>query len=277
VFLAGTGRSGTTRLSNKINYNNEYRYIFEPFHPYKVNICRKFRYRQYLRPDNRAKYFIEPARAILCGKLRNSWPDSHNSRLICEKRLVKDIRANHLLRWIYAQFPGVRIILLLRHPCAVANSRVKLHWDSHIDEFLSQQDLMEDYLNPYRKQIQKVKGNFEKQVFLWCIENYVPLKQFKRSEIHLAFYENLCEAPVLEIDRLFKFLGEQYDHSVFGRLRNASLVTRKDSEKFTGDRLIGSWRKAIPEEEVVRAVEILSMFGLHRIYDGELMRNVDAA
>jgi hypothetical protein len=38
IFLAGTGRSGTTWLSNIINYKNEYRYMFEPFQSKKVNI-----------------------------------------------------------------------------------------------------------------------------------------------------------------------------------------------------------------------------------------------
>src|SRR6516165_9942427 len=52
VFLAGTGRSGTTWVSHFINYRNEYRYIFEPFPSPKANICTAFRYRQYLRPEN---------------------------------------------------------------------------------------------------------------------------------------------------------------------------------------------------------------------------------
>jgi hypothetical protein len=33
----------------------------------------------------------------------------------------------------------------------------------------------------------------------WCIENYVPLKQFKRGEIHLAFCESFCEKPESEL------------------------------------------------------------------------------
>ena len=49
IFLAGVGRGGTTWISDIINYNNEYRFIFEPFQPYKVNEVKEFIYHQYLR------------------------------------------------------------------------------------------------------------------------------------------------------------------------------------------------------------------------------------
>lgn len=127
IFVAGTGRSGTTWISDIINYRNEYRYVFEPFNPYKVGICREFRYRQCLRPENREERFIEPAKAILSGRVRNSWTDQYNKKFFCRQRLIKDIRANFLLKWIHANFPGIPIILLLRHPCTVANSKLKLH------------------------------------------------------------------------------------------------------------------------------------------------------
>ena len=38
VLIAGSGRSGTTWLSEILNYNNDYRSIFEPFYP---RICNK--------------------------------------------------------------------------------------------------------------------------------------------------------------------------------------------------------------------------------------------
>ena len=37
ILIAGTGRSGTTWLSDTINYKNQFRYIFEPLHSNKVN------------------------------------------------------------------------------------------------------------------------------------------------------------------------------------------------------------------------------------------------
>jgi hypothetical protein len=99
--------------------------MFEPFHAYKVDICKEFKYRQYLRPENKDKYFLETANLILTGKIKNKWINSQNKRIFSNKRLIKDIRANLMLKWIHTNFPSVPIILLFRHPCAIAYSRIK--------------------------------------------------------------------------------------------------------------------------------------------------------
>lgn len=274
IFLAGTARSGTTWISDIINYRNEYRYIFEPFHPYKVRTCSKYRHRQYLRPDNRSKDFIEPAKAILSGRIRNTWIDRNNKKTFARRRLIKDIRANLLLKWIHVNFPDVPIVLLLRHPCAVANSRLKLNWDARLDDFMTQKELIEDFLNPFKKEIDKVKNIFDKHVLLWCLDYYVPLKQFKRGEIHLAFYENFCEKPRYEIERLLAFLGKPIDERIFIDLKKASPTSRRDSAILTGSRRIDDWRKDISNEKIHRAITILSMFGLDRIYSRDSMPNI---
>ena len=171
VLIAGDGRSGTTWLSNIINYKNDCRYIFEPFWSEKVPICHKFRLLQYLRPDNKDKYFIETAKKVLYGRLKYKWTDQFNKRLFGKRILVKDIRANLMLKWLYNKFPKLKIILLLRHPCAVANSKAKAGWDPPNLEklFLRQQDLVEDFLFPFVNELEKVQDDFEKRIFSWCI------------------------------------------------------------------------------------------------------------
>lgn len=266
VFLAGTGRSGTTWITNIINYANAYRLMFEPFHSQRVDIVSHFGYRRYLRPDNHDKAFIEPAKVILSGRIKNAWIDKLNRKLIAKKRLIKDIRANHLLKWIKTHFPEVPIILLLRHPCAVAHSKLKLNWQAHLEGFLAQDELMEDFLAPFRAEIENAQDIFEKHIFMWCVENYVPLKQFKVGEIHVAFYENFCAKPEQEIKGLFSFLGETYDRRVFNAVREPSALSRKDSSILSGKSLTEGFKNHITDEQVRRTVEILSVFGLQKIY-----------
>lgn len=71
VLLTGTGRSGTTWLGDMINYANAYRSMFEPFHARKIDLVKHFNNRQYLRPDNTAAEFLEPAPRILSGAVRD--------------------------------------------------------------------------------------------------------------------------------------------------------------------------------------------------------------
>ena len=284
IFLAGVGRSGTTWVSDVINHNNEYRYIHEPFHPHRVRQVKHFQYMQYLRPQDKDPELTKTAETILSGRFRGLWTDADNTTIFSSQRLIKDIRANFLLRWLYENFWGMPIILLFRHPCAVANSWLKLGWGteesgtrSDIEICLSQKELMDDFLEPFKNDIQKAKDDFEKHVFLWCIQYYVPLRQFRPGEIHLAFYEELCENPEKEIQRLFSFIGKELNTDVFDKLKIPSSVIRKESPIVTGNDMIKAWKDQITEEQTKKAIEILNLFGLHGIYSEKLMPDMNAA
>ena len=256
VFLAGSGRSGTTWVSEIVNYRNEYRFVFEPFHPGKVRVCKNFRRKQYLRPDDRREEYLGPARTILTGGLRSTWTDRFNKKFVARRRLIKDIRANLLLGWMRANFPGMPMILLLRHPCAVAASRISLGWRDNLSETMEQGDLVEDFLLPVEAEIRTARDAFERHVFSWCVENYVPLRQFGAGEIQLSFYENFLAHPEDEIPRLFNFLGEDFDARVYRTLR------RPKDEKGSAD----AWRRCVSSSQLQRTVEILALFGLDRVY-----------
>jgi hypothetical protein len=287
IFLAGSGRSGTTWVSDIINHKNDYRFMFEPFHPNQVKLCENFRRKQYLRPEDRREDFLLPARIILSGDLRSNWTDHSNDGPISWRRLIKDIRANLLLGWIRANFPGMPMILLLRHPCAVATSKTRLRrireptlrrrWIPRLDDFLSQSDLVEDFLEPFEEEMRSARDDFERDVFSWCVENYVPLKQIGPGEMHLSFYERLCEDPNDELGRLGEFLGRSFDKSVFERIRRPSKLSRPKSAILSGESLVADWRKDVTDAQLERAVEILGLFGLDKIYSEEPLPNTSGA
>jgi hypothetical protein len=287
IFLAGSGRSGTTWVSDIINYNNEYRYMFEPFNPSQVRICKGFRRKQYLRPEDRREEFLRPARIILSGDLRSNWIDHLDEGFISWRRLIKDIRANLMLGWIRANFPGMPMILLLRHPCAVASSKTRLRrireptlrrrWMPRLNDFLSQRDLVEDFLEPFVEEMRSARDDFERDIFSWCVENYVPLKQFRPGEMHLTFYERLCEDPNDELGRLGTFLGRSFDNSVFERVNRPSKLSRPKSAIVSGESLVADWRKHVTDAQLERAVEILGLFGLDKIYSEEVLPNISGA
>jgi hypothetical protein len=154
--------------------------------------------------------------------------------------------------------------------------KIKLNWGTHLEEFLAQEELLEDHLAPFKKEIKKARDDFEKHVFLWCIENYVPIKQFSIGKIHLAFYENYCVDPVGEIKRLFSFLNENIDESVFAKLSVPSELTRKDSAIITGESLRMA-EKIYHNEQIRRTVDILNIFGLDKIYSEKSMPNIETA
>jgi hypothetical protein len=262
VFLAGSGRSGTTWLSEVINYKGAYRYVFEPFNPARVRAFGHFRSKQYLRPGDVREAFLEPARLALSGDLKDPWTDRFNTKFVARRRLIKDIRANLLLGWMRANFPGMPIVLLLRHPCAVVSSRLALGWKDNLGETMAQEDLVEDFLLPVEAEIRAARNDFERHLFLWSIDNYVPLRQFARGEIHLVYYEDLLENPEDGLRSLFGFLGEDMDDRVYGRLGRPSSLSRRGAPLPSVD----GWRAHVSARQLERACEILALFGLDRVY-----------
>lgn len=268
IFLAGSGRSGTTWIQENLNYDNQFRIMFEPFYPYQVKQLKGWNNRQYIRFESSDKHQLKIAEKILSGKIRHEWIDRQNNRNgIFKKRILKDIRSNLLIKWVKEHFSEIPIIFLMRHPCAVANSKMKLNWNNQLEDVLMQQDLMDDFLNPFKKIINTAKDVYDKHLILWCIENYVPLKQFKDGEMLIVLYENVCMNPIHELNRLLSFIGGKIFPDALERLSNPSALTRKESAINTGKNMINSWKSSVPDKKIDRTIGILSEFGLDKLYN----------
>ena len=197
VFSCGDGRSGTTWLSKSSTAISTIATCSSPSTRPTVPLVKHFRFFQYLRPDNRDEAFLRPARRIVSGAYLSWRIDSLNKRRIATRRLIKDIFSNLFLKWLGVQFPGMPLILVVRHPCAVAASKMNLKdwiWSVNPSDFLDQPDLMADHLEPYRGLIEKTTDDFDKQILHWCLTHYVPFRQFRRGEIHVVAYEHHANA-----------------------------------------------------------------------------------
>lgn len=271
-FVAGTERSGTTWLADLINSRKQFRLIFEPFWANRVPECKSFSAQQYLRPDNSSPEFLDSARKILSGSLRNLWFDKYHRAFVSKKRIVKDVRANLLLGWLAAHFTDMPIVLIVRHPCAVASSQkqARHRFGNLKDHFLNQSKLIEDYLEPFLGMVENLSTPFEERVFRWCIQTFVPLKQFNIDQIHVVFYEELCARPEEALEPLFRYLELPFDFTELDLLV-PSPVSRSDSAVVTGESLVDKWRDFVTSAEISSAMKILQSFGLDTIYSDSSM------
>ncbi len=273
VLLVGHDRSGTTWIAEALNYRRDFRYIYEPFHPGRVDAAKVFTPRLYLRPGEDDPKYIGAAGAVLSGDIRSLWADKYNRSVLPRRRLVKEVRANLLLPWIAAHFPATSIVFMLRHPCAVANSERRLSGRWHIDlgRFLSQPELMQDHLAPFRDAMQAASTDWEKRVVVWCIENYVPIATLDPRRVLFAFYEDFCVEPERELRRLFEFANMPYDPRALQTLTKPSATSRKDSAVLSGEDLVEAWRRDVTDDEVVATMGVVEAFGLDRIYTSDSM------
>jgi hypothetical protein len=276
VLLCGSGRSGTTWMVDIANYDNHYRLMIEPFNRVRVPAVRDFHRRQYLRPSNTDPTYLGPATSIFTGALRDEFIDQLNRRVIASSRIVKDVACTLMLGWLRARFPGMPIVYGLRHPCAVAYSRTKLGWDDIREDYLGQPELIADHLAPFARAIREAKTAFERHVYTWCVENYVPFRQFGPGEMHVVFYENLCIDPAPELERLFGFLGRPYDARIFKRLTSPAFSGHtpgrpRSCAVMSVEALNEPWRRHVSQAEIDRAHEIVASFGLDRIYGKDFL------
>ena len=100
---------------------------------------------------------------------------------------------------------------------------------------------------------------------MWCIDNYIPLKQFKRNEILVLFYENLCMNLIASLDDLQSFLRTWIKLELINQSKPTALV-RNDSAINTGSYLKNTWKKDISPSQIKYSVNIYKLFGLDKIY-----------
>ncbi len=283
-WVIGDGRSGTTWVANLINYRGDKRLLFEPFHPTKVHLARGYPLFLYLRRQARRECFQRFYEDIFTGRLpTHRRIDLYNPHLFYRHRLVKDIFANLFAHWVDELFPRVRKVMVVRHPFAVAVSKKRNRswkWMEDPRALLKQPDLVSDHLEPFRELLESSHRRFERQVLLWCIFHYVPLRELSRHRVHLTFYEELCEDPEPELVRLFDYLGQplgrELDPRLRAQLKNAYQVTAR-SAIMTGGDLTGSWQRSITSAQYDSGMAILRAFGLDGIYGQGLRPDRNAA
>lgn len=281
VLLAGGGRSGTTWLSDVLNWRNGYRVMYEPFHAKRVPICAAFRPHQYIRPDNDDVRYLEPARQIFTGRIHNGWVDQQTRGIFARKRLIKDVRLLLSLRWIYEHFPGMPIVVIMRHPCATALSRLQMQWEGDFSNFLEQPELMTDWLDPFRDELQEQPDPFLRHVLLWCVEYTLMVRPFRKGEVYFAFYERLCTSPEADLPALCGFVGAKYDPRMLEALSVPSMQATRarrltPSEIIRGGDLVSSWRSHVTPQRYDAARKMLRRFGLDEVYGDSDMPDVDA-
>ncbi len=211
IVVAGTGRSGTTWIGDVLTSCRSSVGIYEPLRANMVpevptnglpgeHPC------AYLRCQDENPQWRHFFRRLLDGSITNCWIrqewaqessalppkilpagsrrkfteiGSRFRRYRSKNCIIKEIRANLLLDWLSANFP-IRVIYLVRHPCAVVGSRLRLKWNDVLGEILSQSSLVEDFLQPYLPLTSRAKTPLQRMTVHWCIENMVPLAQLPR-------------------------------------------------------------------------------------------------
>jgi hypothetical protein len=172
----------------------------------------------------------------------------------------------------------MKMVFIMRHPCAVVHSQGMFGWPASAQTFLAQPDLLEDLPEAMCSVLHDDRNMFERRIIRWAVENYVPLKQLSPKDVHLVFYEQLCSDPNSELQRLFSFLKRSFPKGCLSSIvSKPSSLSRPESSIVRGHSLTDDWRTKVSPQQARRAVEILSVFGLDKVYHDAAMPNAVAA
>jgi hypothetical protein len=252
--------------------------MFEPFYSGEIKAAHAFSNWQYLRPRADSPAHLTYAAAVLTGRFRHERVDMYNRRLFCSRRLVKEVRANLMIGWLCENFPGMRVIHLVRNPFATVKSRLAHNRAIDIEaEFLSQRELVADHLAPRLDLIASARSDFERHVVAWCIEHAVAFDQLKGRAVCTTYYELLCTDPMREMRRALAYAGVPIDESRVSTVlrRPSSTALDRATAIASGAELVDTWRDAFTAAEVRRGLEILTAFGLSDLYGDGLLPTGD--
>jgi len=273
IWVIGEARSGTTWLAELINFESSYQFVFEPFHPQRSRAMLNFEPYSYRRTEDLDSELERFTNKVFSGKVfpRDSRVSVENP-MCAERVLVKDILSQLISKWVMHKVPGLKTVIILRHPFAIALSKHRLrnwNWMSEPTSFLKQQALYDDYLQTYENIIRSAEGFFEQQVTIWSIVHNVMFQLLNEEDFHILYYEDLCRQPDIELSRLMHYLGHN-ENNVKSALLNIDRVSRMSSTevlRHRGRENYADWLEQIDVDEIKRGYGILKAFDLDCIYN----------
>jgi len=249
IFVTGTPRSGTTFVGRTLSAPLQVDYIHEPFNPdcgipgieqrflylrpgrpapdvYRESIERLFRYQVTLRTG----FYPEDTRARRAVKRIVGSRGPFHYRLaklnpFHTAAVIKD-PIGCLLTAYLAERHGVRPVVLIRHPVAVAASVKRLGWVSTLDFIHDQPDLAEDHFPPATLARADLSTPVRAAAWEWWALNRVLLSEAARHPAWIVVrHEDLSREPVPAFRRLYDDLDLPWSKRV------ESLIRRRSSSR----------------------------------------------
>jgi hypothetical protein len=255
ILLAGSGRSGTTWVSDLLCRVPGTQRIFEP-------LRQAARWRPpgtwpsvrspYLRPEGEYPGWHALLRDVLTGRCRSYWTDPSRTSFFPDRYLIKEIRANLMLGYIHDHFQP-RIIHVLRHPCAVVASRTRLDWRVNLGDLLQQEELLEDELAGLAGDIERARSDsVASHAIWWAVESHVAGRQLRERPHFRAYYERLVSEPEASLRAMLEWLGLDGDGIDAAKIRRSSRTTWRGGKSQEGRHstaTLSTWKKQLSQEE----------------------------
>jgi hypothetical protein len=288
ILITGAHRSGTTWVGKMLSASNQLVYISEPLNVlhrpgvmrapvrhWYTYICEQneYQYLPSLRETLSFKYHawaeIKSLRSSKdAARMGRDWRNFSRARRNNQRPLVKDPFAIFSSPW-FSRRLQCQVIVLVRHPAAIASSLKRLNWPFDFNHLLQQPLLMRDWLHPFQGEMEAMRENPQDIIggssLLWrMIYHVVNAYQETVHDLQLVRHEDLSRDPLggfrdlcanVSIEftpELQRVVEESSSPSNPGELSERAVHgTRLDSRAS-----IDNWKQNLTPEEITRVMDL---------------------
>jgi len=272
IFLTGLPRSGTTWAGAALSAATRSPLIEEPFN-WEWHPDRRDYHMKYLPAGSEELDTIRILRReiIAWGRPRRTLRVLLHRRVII-RDVLSCLAVEHF--WHHLQ---TRVIIMVRHPCGVASSWIRLGFNvsSRMGILLGQERLLEEHLRPFQAHLKRRQDFYFQLGAYWGATYYVLQRlSLLHPEWRWITHEALCLQPEVGFERLLNHLGYQMGSQGQRFLQAYNREPRAGEGQFSVARVSaqepGKWKIQLTQNQVSSVLAGAEPFGvLERFYPGE--------
>ncbi|MCX6639238.1 MAG: sulfotransferase [bacterium] len=293
ILVTGSHRSGTTWVGKMIALSPKVGYISEPFNPTTLPGIRSDKFANwftYVCEEN-ADGFYDHLRNVINFRFDilsamqtlgydKGMPPAYQKEefeilenyarfagyyLNQSIPLLKDPIAIFSSEWLARTFDA-QVLVVIRHPCAFANSLKRLNWTLSFSSLLAQPLLLRDHLTPFAEELtrfQEKPGDIiDTAALLWkCI--YATVRKFQQQQPRWLFlrHEDLSLQPLEYFERIYQWLGLDFtppiarqiiQHSSAENPAESGVGAEAHQVMLSSAETTKNWKKRLSPDEIDR-------------------------
>jgi hypothetical protein len=274
IVVSGSARSGTTWLAQTLSAVPGYPVIWEPFHRHTAPTAAShgIQWAEYVQPDEQNTK-TEYINGVLNGKYLST---ETTSRLLLKPIeylrfkgfIIKCVNGLGVTPYLEGR-KDVRMIILMRHPCAVISSKLrKGNWGHlRIDGQVPYPDYLVSTYPKVKRIFNTIQSLEERLALDWAINYTVPFHELG-EDILFTSYEWILSFGQDEIRRIFSHVGfgGDYLETAVQQSGVPSATTESDSALVSGGNQLEQWTQDLSSSQIKRIYNVIERTRVGELY-----------
>ena len=203
VAIHGVPRSGTSWLGQIINSSPWVRYRYQPLFSYafkdRINPTSS---RNEILAFFKELYDYEDAFLLQLDKIESGAYPKFEKAEVQTHLAYKEVRYHHILENVFQQVPEIKVIGIIRHPCAVINS-----WLKAPKEFKPEWDVKKEWRRAPSKNQNRPEEFYGFEKWKEVAEMFLRFREEYPEQFYLVLYRDLIKNTMEEVRKIFHFIN----------------------------------------------------------------------